>query len=81
MWTPLHIQHSVSYIFLGLNTYLPHVLYDLYFLPSWFYFLSNLVHVVYEKTKMVHVSNFLSKTNVQPRHPTGVGVHARHLSP
>jgi len=24
---------------------------------------------------------FPSKTNVQPHHPTGVGVHARHLSP
>jgi hypothetical protein len=29
---------------------------------------------------MVPPSNFSSKTNVQPRHPTGVGVHARHLS-
>jgi hypothetical protein len=81
MWTPLHIQHSVSYIFLGLNTYLPHVLYDLYFLTSQFHFLSNLVSVVYEKTEIVPPSYFPFKTNVQPRHPTGVGVHARHLSP
>jgi hypothetical protein len=60
---------------------LPPVFYDLYFLPPQFYFLSNLVHVVYEKTEMVPPSNFLSKTNVQPRNPTSVGVHARHLSP
>jgi hypothetical protein len=53
------------------------VLYDLYFLPPQFYFLPNLIHVVYEKTKIVPSS----KTNVQPCHPTGVGVHARHLSP
>jgi hypothetical protein len=57
------------------------VLYDLYFLLSQFYILPNLVPVVYEKTEMVPPSNFSSKTNVQPRHPTGVGVHARHLSP
>jgi len=60
---------------------MPPVLYDLYFLPPQFHFLSNLVPVVYEKTEMVHPSNFPSKTNVQPRHPTGVGVHGRHLSP
>jgi hypothetical protein len=30
---------------------------------------------------MIPPSNFPSKTNVQPRHHTGVGVHARHLSP
>jgi hypothetical protein len=28
---------------------------------------------------MVLPSNFSSKTNVQPRHATGVGVHARHV--
>jgi hypothetical protein len=42
------------------------------FLSHQFYFLSNFVHVLYEKTEMVPPS----KTNVQPRHPTGVGVHA-----
>jgi hypothetical protein len=57
------------------------VLYELYFLPPQFYFVSKLVPVVWEKTEMVHPSNFPSKTNVQPRHPTGVDVHARHLSP
>jgi hypothetical protein len=57
------------------------VLYELYFLPSQFYFISKLVHVVWENTEMVPPSNFLSKTNVQPRHLTGVGVHAWHLSP
>jgi len=51
------------------------------FCPHQFYFLLNLVPVVYEKTEMVHLSNFPFKTNVQPRHLTGVGVHARHLSP
>jgi len=30
---------------------------------------------------MVPPSNFPSKTNVQPRHPTCAGVHARHMSP
>jgi len=44
------------------------VLYDLYFLPPQFHFLSNLVPVVYEKTEMVPPSNFPSKTNVHPRH-------------
>jgi hypothetical protein len=29
---------------------------------------------------MVPPSNFPSKTNVQPRDPTGVSVHVRHLS-
>jgi hypothetical protein len=57
------------------------VLYNLYFLPPQFHFLSNLIPVVYEKTGMVPPSNFSSKTNVHPRHHTGVGVHARHLSP
>jgi hypothetical protein len=57
------------------------VLYDLYFLPPQFYFISNLVYMVYEKTKMVPPSNFPSKINVQPRHPIGVGVHAWHMSP
>jgi hypothetical protein len=57
------------------------VLYHLYFLPSQFYFLPNLVPVVYEKTEMVPSSNLPSKTNVQPRHPTDVGVHALHMSP
>jgi hypothetical protein len=66
---------------LGLNSLYTHVLYDLYFLPPQFHFLSNLVPVVYEKTEMVPPSNFPSKTNVQPRHPIGVGVYARHLSP
>jgi hypothetical protein len=66
---------------IGLNTYLLPVLYNLYFLPLQFYFLPNLVPVVYEKTEMIPPSNFPSKTNVQPRHHTGVGVHARHLSP
>jgi hypothetical protein len=56
------------------------VLYDIYFLPPQFHFLSNLVPVVYEKTEMVPPSNFPSKTNVQSRHPTGVGVYARHLT-
>lgn len=51
------------------------MLYDLYFLPPQFHFLSNLVPVVYEKTEMVPPSNFSSKTNVQPRHSTGVSVH------
>jgi hypothetical protein len=57
------------------------VLYDLYFLSPQFHFLSNLVPVIYEKTEMVPPSDFPSKTNVQPHHPTGVGVHAQHLSP
>jgi hypothetical protein len=62
----------VKYLF----TYLPLMLYDLYFLSHQFYFLLNLVHVVYEKTEMILPSDFSFKTNVQPRHPTGVGVHA-----
>jgi hypothetical protein len=65
--------------YFGLNTYLPHVLYDLYFLPHQFYFLPNLVHVVYEKMEMVPPSNFSSKTNVQPRHPTGWRTCATHV--
>jgi hypothetical protein len=44
------------------------MLYDLYFLPHQFHFLSNLVPVVYEKTEMVPPSDFSSKTNVHPRH-------------
>jgi len=67
--------------FLVLNTYLAPVLYELYFLPPQFCFVTKLVPVVWEKTKMVPPSNFPFKTNVQPRHPTGVGVHAQHLSP
>jgi hypothetical protein len=55
------------YLFLGLNTYLFQVLYNLYFLPLQFHFLSNLIHVVYEKTEMVPLSDFPSKTNVHPR--------------
>jgi hypothetical protein len=51
--------------------------YELYFLPSQFCFVPKLVPMVWKKTEMVP----LSKTNVQPRHPTGVGVYARHLSP
>jgi hypothetical protein len=51
----------VKYIFAS-------VLYDLYFLPHQFHFLSNLVPVVYEKTKMVSSSDFSFKTNVHPRH-------------
>jgi hypothetical protein len=45
----------------GLNTYLPIVLYDLYFLSSQFYFLSNLIPMVHEKTEMVPPSNFPSR--------------------
>jgi hypothetical protein len=41
----------VKYIF-------AHVLYDLYFLPSQFHFLSNLVPVVYEKMEIVPPSDF-----------------------
>jgi hypothetical protein len=77
---PGHCKTSCGYN-KGLNTYVTLVLCDLYFLPPQFYFLSNLVPVVYEKMEMVPPSNFSSKTNVQSRHPTGVGVHARHLSP
>jgi hypothetical protein len=55
------------------------VFYELYFLSPQFCFVPKLVHVVWEKTKMVLPSNFSSKTNVQPRHATGVGVHARHV--
>jgi hypothetical protein len=55
----------------GLNSIYTHVLYDLYFLPHQFHFLSNLIPVVYEKTKMVPPSDFPSKTNVQPRHFLG----------
>jgi hypothetical protein len=43
-------------------------LYDLYFLPHQFQFLSNSVPVIYEKTEMVPPSDFPSKTNVHPRH-------------
>jgi hypothetical protein len=52
----------------GLNIYLSHVLYYLYFLFPQFHFLSNLVHVVYEKTEIVPPSDLQSKTNVHPRH-------------
>jgi hypothetical protein len=37
--------------------------------------------MVWEKKEMVPPSKFPSKINVQPCHPTGVSVHARHLSP
>jgi hypothetical protein len=64
---------------------MPHVFCKLYFLPHKFSFLSKVVPVVWEKIEMVPPSNFSSKTNVQPCHPTGVGVHVRpclraHLS-
>jgi len=72
----VNFPNSYPPVFLGLNTYLPPVLYDLYFLPPQFHFLSNLVPVVYEKTEMVPPSDFPSKTNVHPRHWTCVGVHA-----
>jgi hypothetical protein len=64
----VNFPNSYPPVFLGLNTYLPPVLYDLYFLPPQFHFLSNLVPVVYEKTEMVPPSDFPSKTNVHPRH-------------
>jgi hypothetical protein len=53
--------NRVKYIF-------AHVFYDLYFLLPQFHFLSNLVPVVYEKTEMVPLSDFPSKTNVHPQH-------------
>jgi hypothetical protein len=53
---------------LGINTYLPFVLYDIYFLSHQFHFLSNLLLVEYEKAEMVPPSDFPSKTNVHPRH-------------
>jgi len=68
---------AVVFIFiLGLNTYLAPLLYELYFLLPQFCFVPKLVPVVWEKTEMVPPSNFPSKTNVQPRHPTSVGVYA-----
>jgi hypothetical protein len=68
------------FFFFRLNTLYTPVLYDLYFLSPQFHFLSNLVLVVYEKTEMIHPSDFPSKTNVHPCHWTGVGVHAQHVS-
>jgi len=68
-------------LILGLNSLYTPVLYNLYFLSPQFYFWSNLVPMVYEKMKMVPPSNFPSKTMIQPCHPTGFGIHARHLSP
>jgi hypothetical protein len=50
-----------------MNTYLPDAL-QLLFFPYQFYFLLNLIHVVYEKMKMIHSSDFSFKTNVHPRH-------------
>jgi len=70
-----------SHQYIGLNKLDTPMLYDLYFLPPQFCFVPKLVPVVWKKTEMVPPSNFRSKTIVQPRNPTGVGVHARHLSP
>jgi hypothetical protein len=52
------------FFLVGLNSLYTLVLYNFYFLPSRFYFLLNLVPMVYENMEMVHSSNFSSKTNV-----------------
>jgi len=63
----------ITYTFLCFRTFI--------FCSLNFLFLSNLIHVVWEKTEMIPLSNFPSKTNVQPCHPTNVDVHVWHMSP
>jgi len=70
------------YIYIGLSTFLPPVVSNFYFLPTVLhFFFSQMVLVLLEKTEIVPPSNFLSKTNGLPCHPTCVDVILQHLSP